>query len=187
MSKSAIIQEYEKKQMKKEVPIFHVGDTLAVKTRIIEGDKERFQTFTGTVIGRKGTGVAETFAMHRVAHGEGMERIFLLHSPRIAEIQVMKEGDVRRAKLYYLRGTSGKKAKVKGRVVARKKVKVAAVVEEPVIEEEIISPEAEVSSPEAEVSAAVEQPVAEEVTSPEAELSAAAEEPSSEEPESSKE
>lgn len=131
MSKSAIIQEYEKKQLKTDVPEFHVGDTIAVKTRIIEGNKERLQTFTGTVIGRKGTGAAETFSMHRVAHGEGMERIFLLHSPRIAEISIVKEGDVRRAKLYYLRGTSGKKAKVKGRVVARSsKQKTASVVKE---------------------------------------------------------
>src|SRR4029078_5290716 len=84
--------------------------------RIIEGQKERIQVFTGTVIARKGTGASETFSVHRVAYGEGMERVFPLHSPRIAKIEVMKEGDVRRSKLYYLRGTSGKKSKVKGRI-----------------------------------------------------------------------
>jgi large subunit ribosomal protein L19 len=80
------------------------------------------QIFTGTVIARKGSGLSETFSVHRVAYGEGMERVFPLHSPRIAKIEVVKEGDVRRAKLYYLRGTSGKASKVKGRIgVARGK------------------------------------------------------------------
>ncbi len=74
------------------------------------------------MIARKGSGVSETFSVHRVAYGEGMERVFPLHSPRIAKVEVIKEGDVRRSKLYYLRGTSGKKSKVKGRVGARRKV-----------------------------------------------------------------
>lgn len=120
MSKSAIIEKLEKQQLKKEIPSFYVGDTVRVHTRIIEGDKERVQVFTGTVIARKGTGLSETFSVHRVAYGEGMERVFLLHSPRIAKIEVTKEGHVRRSKLYYLRGTSGKKAKVKGRLTARR-------------------------------------------------------------------
>jgi large subunit ribosomal protein L19 len=92
-----------------------------VHTRIIEGDKERIQAFTGTVIAKKGCGLSETFSLHRVAYGEGMERVFMLHSPRIAKIEVMKEGHVRRSKLYYLRGTSGKASKVKGRFTARRK------------------------------------------------------------------
>lgn len=116
MSKKQIIQKLEEKQLKSNVPNFRVGDTVRVHTRIIEGDKERIQMFTGTVIARKGTGLAETFSVHRVAYGEGMERVFPLHSPRIAEIEVMREGDVRRSKLYYLRGTSGKKAKVKSKI-----------------------------------------------------------------------
>lgn len=122
MSKAAVIQKLEKKQLKQQVPQFHVGDTIRIHTRIIEGEKERIQVFTGTVIARKGTGLSETFSVHRVAYGEGMERVFPLHSPRIAKIEVIKEGDVRRGKLYYLRGTSGKASKVKGRVGKRGKL-----------------------------------------------------------------
>lgn len=120
MSKHALIQKLEQEQLKTAIPSFHIGDTVKVHTRIIEGEKERIQVFTGTVIARKGSGLSETFSLHRVAYGEGMERVFPLHSPRIAKIEVMKEGQVRKAKLYYLRGTSGKASKVKGRIVARK-------------------------------------------------------------------
>lgn len=122
MSRSAIIEKLESQQLKKNIPHFSVGDTLRVSLRIIEGDKERLQVFTGTVIARTGTGLSETFSLHRVAYGEGMERVFLLHSPRIAKFEVMKEGDVRRSKLYYLRGTSGRASKVKGRYGVRRKV-----------------------------------------------------------------
>lgn len=118
MSKAAIIQKLEQKQLRADAGRFHVGDTVRIHTRIIEGEKERIQVFTGTVIARKGRGLSETFSVHRVAYGEGMERVFPVHSPRIAKIEVMKEGDVRRGKLYYLRGTSGKKSKVKGRLGA---------------------------------------------------------------------
>jgi len=138
MSKVAVVKKFEEKRMKKEIPPFHVGDTVAVKTRIIEGGKERIQTFTGTVIARKGSGLSETFSLHRVAYGEGMERVFLLHSPRIASIEVVREGIVCRNKLYYLRGTSGKAAKVKGRAVARsKKAASKKTVEEAPPEEEV--------------------------------------------------
>lgn len=122
MSKAAVIQKLEQQQIKKNIPNFRVGDTVKVHIRIIEGEKERTQVFTGTVIARKGTGISETFSVHRVAYGEGMERVFVLHSPRIAKIEVIKSGHVRRGKLYYLRGTSGKKAKVKGRIGARAEV-----------------------------------------------------------------
>ena len=115
MSRSAIIEKLESQQLKTNIPPFRVGDTIKIHTRIIEGDKERIQVFTGTVIARKGKGLSETFSVHRVAYGEGMERVFMLHSPRIAKIEVIKEGDVRRSKLYYLRGTSGKASKVKAR------------------------------------------------------------------------
>jgi large subunit ribosomal protein L19 len=136
MSRSAIIEKLESQQLKKNIPSFHIGDTIRVHIRIIEGDKERIQVFTGTVIARKGTGLSETFSVHRVAYGEGMERVFLLHSPRIAKIEVTKEGHVRRSKLYYLRGTSGKASKVKGRFGRRKgrEPEVAAESQEPVEE-----------------------------------------------------
>lgn len=121
MSRTAIIEKLEKKQLKRNEAAFNVGDTVRIHTRIIEeGNKERIQVFTGTVIARKGKGASETFTVHRVAYGEGMERVFPLHSPRIAKIEVVKEGHVRRSKLYYLRGTSGKAAKVKGRQHVRR-------------------------------------------------------------------
>lgn len=116
MSKTAVMAKLEKTQLKKDAGTFNVGDTIKVHTRIIEGDKERTQVFTGTVIARKGTGPSETFSVHRVAYGEGMERVFILNSPRITKIEVIKDGHVRRSKLYYLRGTSGKASKVKGRI-----------------------------------------------------------------------
>ncbi len=124
MSKPEIIRNIEKRREKNSPPQFNIGDTVSVDTRIVEGAKERVQVFTGTVIARKGTGLSETFSLHRVAFGEGMERVFCLHSPNILDIKVVREGKVRRSKLYYLRGTSGKSAKVKGRMVARSKKKV---------------------------------------------------------------
>jgi len=156
MSRTAIIEQLEQEQLKQDVPDFNIGDTIKVHIRIIEGSKERTQIFTGTVIARKGGGVSETFSLHRVAYGEGMERVFLLHSPRIAKIEVVREGKVRRAKLYYLRGTSGKAAKVKARVVARKKkektpvtlpVEEAEPVAEPVAEVEEVEPVAVEAAP----------------------------------------
>lgn len=120
MSKLALVQKLENEQLKKDIPQFRVGDTVRVHTRIVEGEKERIQVFTGTVIARKGSGLSETFSLHRVAYGEGMERVFLLNSPRIAKIEVIKEGDVRRSKLYYLRGTSGKASKVRARIGAKR-------------------------------------------------------------------
>lgn len=135
MSKLAIVQKLESKQLKKSIAPFRIGDTVRIHTRIVEGQKERIQVFTGTVIARKGAGLSETFSVHRVAYGEGMERVFLLHSPRITKIEVMKEGHVRRSKLYYLRGTSGKKSKVKGRITARGTVGAAEEAEAPSEEE----------------------------------------------------
>lgn len=120
MTKSAVIQKLESQQLKKNITDFRVGDTVKVHTRIIEGDKERTQIFTGTVIARKGSGASETFSVHRVAYGEGMERVFMLNSPRISKIEVSKHGSVRRNKLYYLRGTSGKAAKVKAKMGGRR-------------------------------------------------------------------
>ncbi|GAB5410994.1 MAG: 50S ribosomal protein L19 [Chlamydiales bacterium] len=118
--KNQILEELSNEQMKKTVPDFNVGDTLKVQTRIIEGKKERIQAFTGIVIARKGGGVSETFALYRVAYGRSMERVFPLHSPRITEIEVVRRGKVRRAKLHYLRGKSGKKARVKEMIGGKK-------------------------------------------------------------------
>lgn len=126
MSRHAAIQKLEQKMMKKDVADFAIGDTVRIHTRIVEGEKERIQMFTGTVIARKGTGLSETFSVHRVAYGVGMERVFPIHSPRIAKIEIMKRGAVRRAKLYYLRGTSGKKSKVKGKIVSAPKAQTSA-------------------------------------------------------------
>lgn len=116
-----LIEELEGEQLKKEIPDFGIGDTVRVSLRIIEGEKERVQVFEGTVIARKGKGLSETFSLHRIAFGVGMERVFYLHSPRIAEIKVVKKGHVRRAKLYYLRSLKGKAAKVQEKIGAEKK------------------------------------------------------------------
>lgn len=140
MSRHQLIKKLEQKHLKPNVGNFRVGDTVRVHLRIVEGEKERVQTFMGTVIARKGTGLSETFTVHRVAYGEGMERVFILHAPSIVKIEVIKQGDVRRGKLYYLRGTSGKASKVKGLKGVRK---TTSVVEEESAEEE---QEEEVSS-----------------------------------------
>jgi large subunit ribosomal protein L19 len=118
MSRSPVIQELEELYLKTDVAKFNVGDTIKVNTRIVEGDKERLQAFTGTVIAKKGAGVSETFTLYRTAYGSCMDKVFLLHSPRISSIEVVRPGKVRRAKLNYLRGKSGKKAKVKEQYVA---------------------------------------------------------------------
>lgn len=109
----------EAEHIKKEAPSFNIGDTIRVMTRIIEGEKERLQAFTGTVIAKKGAGLSETFTLYRTAYGSSMERVFLLHSPMIARVEVTRPGKVRRAKLYYLRGRSGKSAKIKEQYVAQ--------------------------------------------------------------------
>lgn len=134
MSRTAVIEKVEEMQLRKETPEFSIGDTISVHIRIVEGDKERTQVFTGTVIARRGTGLSETFALHRVAYGEGMERVFLFHSPRISKIELVKRGRVRRAKLYYLRGTSGKKAKVRNLLGARTKAAIAPTIQAPAAE-----------------------------------------------------
>ena len=100
-------------QCKKDVTDFQIGDTGKVHVKIIEGENERVQVFTGLVIGRKGHGIQETFTVRRIAYGQGMERIFPVHSPRIEKIEVERRGKVRRAKLYYLRKKIGKSARIK--------------------------------------------------------------------------
>ena len=112
-----IIQQLNKTQQKKHVPEFNVGDTVEVRVRVVEGDKERLQPFVGTVIARKGGGANETFTVRRIVQGEGVERVFPVHSPNVVDIRVRHKGEVRRAKLYYLRDRTGKATRIKGRVV----------------------------------------------------------------------
>ena len=99
--------------MKETTPAFGIGDTMRVDVKIREGERERIQAFEGTVIAKKGSGVAETFTVRRVAYGVGVERVFPLHSPNVAAVKVVRYGKVRRSKLYYLRDRVGKAAKVK--------------------------------------------------------------------------
>lgn len=98
---------------KKDIPSFNVGDTVKVFVKVVEGDKERIQPFEGAVISRKGSGIKETFIVRKVSFGIGVERIFLVHSPVIDKIDVLRKGSVRKAKLYYLRGKKGKATKIK--------------------------------------------------------------------------
>ena len=105
-----ILDVIEKEQQKGDGNSFKVGDSVRVHTRVVEGDKERVQIFTGIVIGRKGRGLNETFTVRRISYGEGVERVFPLHSPRIAKIEVETAGKARRAKLNYLRKRKGKEA-----------------------------------------------------------------------------
>ena len=108
-----IIQEFEKKQLRNDIPQFKPGDTLKVYVKVKEGEKERIQVFQGLCIARKHGGLRETFTVRKISQGVGVERIFPLHSPFIDKIEVVRVGRVRRAKLYYIRETIGKKARIK--------------------------------------------------------------------------
>jgi large subunit ribosomal protein L19 len=112
-----LLSVVEEGSMKPTVPKFDIGDTVDVHVRILEGDKERIQIFNGVVIARSGSGTREMFVVRRIVQGEGVERKFPIHSPRIADILVKRSGKVRRAKLYYLRGRSGKSVRLKERFV----------------------------------------------------------------------
>jgi large subunit ribosomal protein L19 len=116
---NSILKGVEAAHLKKDVPQFQVGDTVDVATRIVEGDKERIQTFSGTVIMRKGAGINEMFTVRRIVNNEGVERIYPLHSPFIASVTVKRSGERRRAKLFYLRDRVGKSV----RLVEKRKVK----------------------------------------------------------------
>jgi len=118
-----ILKKVEETTMKSEVPEFEIGDTVDVHTKILEGEKERIQVFTGVVIARSGSGSREMFTVRRIVGGQGVERKFPLHSPRIAKVEVKRSGVVRRAKLYYLRERSGKAVRLKERRVERTKAK----------------------------------------------------------------
>lgn len=111
------VAKISKEQCSREIPVFNIGDTVNVHVKIREGTKERVQQYSGTVIGREGADAAETFTVRRVAFGEGIERVFPVQSPNVAKIEVVRRGKPRRAKLYYLRDISGKKARIKERRV----------------------------------------------------------------------
>jgi large subunit ribosomal protein L19 len=105
-----LLEKIEGAQFRSNELKFNVGDTVKVHTRVVEGDKERIQVFAGIVIGRRGRGLNETFTVRRISYGEGVERVFPIHSPRVEKVEVERQGKVRRAKLTYLRGRIGKKA-----------------------------------------------------------------------------
>ena len=113
---SNVIQQLEQEQMGREVPEFGPGDTVVVKVKVVEGERERLQAFEGVVIGKRNRGLNSSFTVRKVSHGEGVERTFQTYSPAVGEIQVKRRGDVRRAKLYYLRGLEGKAARIKEKV-----------------------------------------------------------------------
>lgn len=113
---SNIIEELDKEQMQREVPDFSPGDTVVVQVKVKEGNRERLQAFEGVVIARRNRGLNSAFTVRKMSHGEGVERVFQTYSPAIADIQVKRRGDVRRAKLYYLRDRTGKAARIKEKV-----------------------------------------------------------------------
>ena len=111
-----MLQAFANEQMKGDTNLIKIGDTVKVHCRIKDGNNERIQLFEGTVIAKKGGGISETFTVRKVAYGVGVEKIFPVHSPNVAKIEVVRRGKVRRAKLYYVRGRVGKSAKIKERI-----------------------------------------------------------------------
>lgn len=113
---SRVIDEIEREQLKQDVPAFAPGDTVVVQVRVKEGERERLQAYEGVVIAKRNRGLNSSFTVRKVSHGEGVERVFQTHSPTVADIKVKRRGDVRRAKLYFLRERSGKSARIKEKV-----------------------------------------------------------------------
>ena len=111
-----LLQAFTNEQLKQEVPVARIGDTIRIHNKIVEGTKERIQLFEGTVIAKHGGGISETFTVRRVSYGVGVEKTFPIHSPNVEKIVVFREAKVRRAKLYYLRSRVGKAAKVKEKI-----------------------------------------------------------------------
>jgi len=111
-----IIESIEKEQINKEIPDFSPGDTVVVQVRVKEGSRERLQAFEGIVIAKRNRGLNSSFTVRKISHGEGVERVFQTHSPSVSAVQVKRRGDVRRAKLYYLRGRTGKAARIKEKI-----------------------------------------------------------------------
>ena len=110
------IQELEQAQLKDDLPQFGPGDTVRVQVRVKEGDRERLQAFEGVVIAKRNRGLNSSFTVRKISYGEGVERVFQTHSPLVASIEVRRRGDVRRAKLYYLRSRTGKSARIKQKI-----------------------------------------------------------------------
>ena len=113
---SKIIDAIEQEQMTKDVPDFAPGDTVIVQVKVKEGNRERLQAFEGVVIAKRNRGLNSSFTVRKISHGEGVERVFQTYSPVVSEIKVKRRGDVRRAKLYYLRGRTGKAARIKEKI-----------------------------------------------------------------------
>lgn len=113
---SKIIEALENEQMSKKIPEFSPGDTIIVQVKVKEGARERLQAFEGIVIAKRNRGLNSSFTVRKISHGEGVERVFQTYSPVVSEIQVKRRGDVRRAKLYYLRGRTGKAARIKEKI-----------------------------------------------------------------------
>ena len=111
-----LIQELEAEQLKSDIPDFSTGDTIEVQVRVKEGTRERLQAFEGVVIARRNRGLNSSFTVRKISYGEGVERVFQTHSPLIANIKLKRRGDVRRAKLYYLRDRTGKAARIKEKI-----------------------------------------------------------------------
>lgn len=116
-----LIRSLENEQLKKDVADFRPGDTIRVQIKVVEGGKERLQAFEGICIERKNGGLKEAFTVRKISHGVGVERTLLLHSPRVDKIEVLRRGDVRRARLYYLRGLQGKAARVREKKFGKEK------------------------------------------------------------------
>ena len=130
-----VIQQLEKEQMKEKVPALRAGDTVKVHAKVVEGTRERIQVFEGTVIRVTGGGLRQNFTVRRVTHGVGVERTFMIHSPRIDKIDVLRHGDVRQGRLYYLRGKVGKEARIRERRQLVREAEAAVVGEETAAEE----------------------------------------------------
>lgn len=113
---SKIIEAIEQEQITREVPDFSPGDTVVVQVKVTEGDRERLQAFEGIVIAKRNRGLNSSFTVRKISHGEGVERVFQTHSPTVGAIEVKRRGDVRRAKLYYLRDRTGKAARIKEKI-----------------------------------------------------------------------
>ena len=111
-----IIQGLDQQQLKKDIPEFSPGDTVVVQVKVKEGNRERLQAFEGVVIAKRNRGLNSAFTVRKLSHGEGVERVFQTHSPMISSIKVKRKGDVRQAKLYYLRGRTGKAARIKEKI-----------------------------------------------------------------------
>ncbi len=111
-----LIQAFTNEQLKKEIPLVRIGDTVRVHNKIKEGSRERIQMFEGTVIAKHGGGISETFTVRRISYGVGVEKTFPIHSPNVEKVDIIRVGKIRRAKLYYLRGRVGKASKVKEQI-----------------------------------------------------------------------